>query len=495
MVSRAWFTVFSVGLCLLMPFVSQAGVSVFPQKVMLGEPVILIITGDNIESDFEKVNKDSIRNSFEIFDVEGNSDRLRLTLYPRQTGQLSFPAIRQGRIQFNGTIIEVEKNPEVFIDWKAPPSQAYVQQFISWGTEVKVKDAAFEVTMNRHPHFNAALTHRFETMAVGQSQTLSGKTEMFVMGISSEKAGRFKVRSPMIRIKNSGQRPWLFFDETHFIEFKPIPSYLPAFMPIGEIKISAKPVSFWLEEDRLYEWELKLTGKNLFINTLPDLTQQLWGGNAIEWMTPEIKKEEAMTSEGVVSEMTFQQPFRVAKLGVYVLPDMRVTYFDPETGKLADQTLSGQVIVSVPAFVIWILQTMVLLMVVVLLLLIIVLLNQWLSKIRLLVKLNAAQNNQQIWRAILVWSNGNLASAPGNISFGRWQALIELQVRSDEKLVELVNTLNRVEFSQYNPELKSIAQKWANSLPNFHLKGFLPALRRLLIKFSQSIAVFFNRNH
>jgi hypothetical protein len=58
--------------------VAHAGVTLSTTKVMLGEPIILVVTGKNVENDFTHVDKPGIKKHFEIYDVQGDSDRLRL---------------------------------------------------------------------------------------------------------------------------------------------------------------------------------------------------------------------------------------------------------------------------------------------------------------------------------------------------------------------------------------------------------------------------------
>ena len=479
---------------MLLSFGVQAGVSVFPNQVMLGEPVILVITGENIEADFEKFDKDLIRQSFEIFDIDGDSDRLRLTLYPRKSGQIPFPAMRQGKIQFNGAIVVVDENPDVSVAWTRPRSSAFVQQFELWTADVRVAKSAFELTLEKHPHFNKKVTHQFEPLAVATSGHLSGKTETLVMAVSGEKPGRLKVRSPVVKVKHSGQRPWLFFDDTQYIDLKPLPSYLPSFLPVGEASIEASPLDFWLAEGRLYQWNLKVKGQNLLISTLPDITSQFFADPAIEWLTPDVKKRQRMAEDGLTSELVFQQPFRISEFGFYKLPTLKVTFFNPETGKLADDYLPGHWVVSVPIWVLVILQALLFMVVLLLIGSILMSLYQWLSKMRLIMLLRNAKNNREIWQAIEKWSESNLITPVSNVSFGQWQKLVENQLGQGLQTAELVKVLNEVEFSQLSPELELLAIEWAGRLPNFQLKSFVLVTRRLLVKLANRVSVFFNRN-
>lgn len=464
----------------------QAGVSVFPQKIMLGEPVILVISGDNIEKDFERFDKDKIRQSFEIFDIDGDGDRLRLTLYPRRVGVLEFPAIRQGKIQFSGTEVVVEPNSDVSIEWYPPQSSSYPQRWQVWSAEVEVDDSAFEVSIDKHPHYNKQLRHQVSQQSVQTRQHLSGKTERLMVVFSADQAGEYFARSPMVRIKHSGQRPWLFFDETRSLNFKALPGYLPSYLPVGEVMLDQQPLDFWLATGRLYQWQLELQANNVMIENLPDVTAQLTVNSAIEWLTPEVTKSQDFRVEGISNQLLFDQPFRVNQLGLFRLPDLRVTYFDPQTGKLADSFLKGQWLFAVPIWLIWLLQLVKIAISVLVVILLMTIFYQLWAKLHLQHALNRAQSTQQVWQSIQHWSASQLVGFTANDSLGQWQSKMDQQFDMSLTTDQLVRVLNQYWFSEQSPEVNAVAQAWLSDLPNFQLSG--------LIQLAKRVAIFFKRN-
>lgn len=443
-------------------------VNLSPLQITLGEPVTLILKGHNIESDFAKFDKEKIRKQFEIYDVDGDSDYMRLVLYPRQAGDAHFPAIHIGGLQFDGAVVRVDPNNDVTIEWQPPKNVAYMNQLQGWKVLVKTSDPSLGVRMLLHPHASDKVTHIFTEQPVGGNQRWLGNQRMFQMLVGSEHSGKVKVRTPIVEVQNTGNgRPWLFFDETQWIHVKPLPSYLPVAMPIGKVSLMPSKLSFWQVENQQLDWELTVKGENLDPNTLPDPTSQFAYNHAVEWLMPDQNKHEQWTESGLISERLIKQPLRFASLGLIRLPDIRVTYFDPASGKLVDQFISGQWVFSVPRVVYWLMNVLFYGLVVFLLLLMLwMFMDAW-HKWRLVVAIKQAKNRDEIWQALLIWTVSQFGSEVKNLSFGQWEKKIRTHYGDSSSLSQLVRALDKDHFSLDDEDVRSLVLGWAKSLPVF----------------------------
>ncbi|MBD3821791.1 MAG: BatD family protein [Thiotrichales bacterium] len=463
-----------LGLSLVLVNNAQAMVSVSPKKLMLGEPVIVIIKGQNIEADFSRFDKNKIKKHFEIYDVEGGTNFIRLVIYPRKSGKFQFPAMHIGQLQFAGETIDVAPNPDVNIVWKPPRNTAFVGELQSWKALVTTSANDMGVRLLEHPHANNQVTHLFSAQAMGShsnnanSVTLFGGQRMFQMLIGSDKAGKIKVRTPIIKVQNTGNgRPWLFFDDTQWIHVKPLPSYLPVAMPIGKVSLMPSKLSFWQVENQQLDWELTVKGENLDPNTLPDPTSQFAYNHAVEWLMPDQNKHEQWTESGLISERLIKQPLRFVSLGLIRLPDIRITYFDPVSGKLVDQFISGQWVFSVPRVVYWLMNALFYGLVVFLLLLLLwMFMDAW-HKWRLVVAIKQAKNRDEIWQALLIWTVSQFGSEVKNLSFGQWEKKIHRHYGDASSLSQLVRALDKDHFSLDDEDVRSLVLEWAKSLPVF----------------------------
>ncbi|MDX1796670.1 MAG: hypothetical protein R3219_08085, partial [Hydrogenovibrio sp.] len=440
----------------------QAKVSLYPQNIVLGESVTLILSGSNIEKDFTAFDKSKIRAFFEIYDVEGDQDRIRLELYPRKVGVAKFPPMHIGKLQFAGATVTVKPNPDVSVTWLPPAETGYMNQLQSWTAEVKTSDSGLRVKLQVHPHANPKVKHLFKPLALETPQQLFGQKRVFQMLIGGEDPGKLKVRSPIIEVKHSGNnRPWLFFDHTRWLQLKPLPSFLPVSMPVGRVSLSVPSLDFWQVKGRLLTWSLSLKGQNVEQNSLPDMTHQLIAGTDIEWLTPDVEKGQQWTTEGLVTTKVVKQPFRLAQLGFIQLPGVRVTYFDPNSGKLVDQFVSGQWLFSVPRWLYWLMNTVFYALLGGGLGLLFWILIEAMQKYRLLWRLTRAKDNEAVWRAIQGWTHWHFGSSSDNLTFGQWRQAVENRYDASDELFKLVNQLDRAHFSELSLGVQDSALNWA----------------------------------
>ena len=120
------------GMVLLLTLLSQLAVGaeslvkIYPQQVMLGERVTLVLTGDQALRDFDKLNLAELQHAFAIQDIDASSEQIRLRLYPLSSGLLTIPEMKVGAIRIPLTPITVKPNPEVRVVWQSPKSQVYL---------------------------------------------------------------------------------------------------------------------------------------------------------------------------------------------------------------------------------------------------------------------------------------------------------------------------------------------------------------------------------
>lgn len=481
-----WFLNLLSALLLVFSSWVQAGVSIYPKSVTLGEPVTLVLSGKDIDADFEKIDKNLIRNSFEIYDVDGYSDRLRLTLYPRKPGVARFPELRSGTIQFPGAKIEVKENDAVHIEWKRPQAKGWVQHFRPWLAEVSLSRAADRAELKLHPHANAKVEKQWQGTAVSVERNVFGRTETFLLAVTHSQPGDVSIRSPMIEVRHTGPRPWRFFDQTQTLTFKALPSYLPAFFPVGDLDVSASFSNRLVSTGALHLWRLNVTGTNVLPSTLPDLTSNLHSGHDILWLSSEKTRSTHMTREGIHTSLSFVQPVRFECSGLYALPALTVTYFDANTGKLADKTLPAH---WVGAFPVWLNGLFYLFVTLIGLGLVWVVWHgsrQLFAKWRLVKDLNQARSESDVWNALNTWSQSHLNASFDNRTHGQWLNAMETTFGKNGRLMasayELTKRLDQSCFAFASGTQtpgsdqalwKSAANDFARFTPYFCLRTFI----------------------
>jgi hypothetical protein len=467
----------------------QAKVSIFPKKVMLGLPVIMIISGKNIEEDFKKIDKAELKKRFEIYDIDGDADRLRFVLYPKKTGNLNIPAMHSGNIKFKGEAIVVAENTQVTIKWQPPKNKIYKNQQINWQAEVRVNNSANQIIFEQHPHYNSKLSYKLFSEPFKKDSGFLGKTEQFAMNITPNKVGKVVVRTPVVKIKNTSSNPWLFFDQTVEINVLALPSYLPVATPVGKVNVQMASLPWFISTGELTNLHWSVSAENISLELLPDLSQQLIAKPEIEWLSPSIKPSQAMSEGTNNNKLNVIQPFRVNTAGVFIIPSVRITFFEPKSEQLKDFFTDQQLFLVIPKLLVWLLNIIIYGLILIAVLIFAIIFWQAILKYILIKELQQAKTSSEVWSACLQWSDGLLIDNK-NLSIGQWYKLIIASFGNSFELDKLIEQLNKQNYGQINIKTKAAAIKWSKTLPYFKIKLFFIQL----IKWQNYLLIFFKGN-
>jgi hypothetical protein len=338
-------------------------VRIYPLSVMMGEPVTVTLRSEQVAQRMETLDWQTLERDFVIDRIDRESDRLRLRLYPLQSGVAEMAAHRLGDLQIPHTRIDVRPNPQVSVSWIRPPQQIYPGQSVAWHARVELQDAANLATMQVIPQSDwksaAAEQPLYDKKRADGSQErlLGAHYEMIASsgGAVERQETLVVMRSPVVEIKHRGNRPWRFFDRTAHMQQRVLPSFLPAAQAVGEVHISSPPVAFWQTTGNLNYWEWELTAQGMASGQLPQmvyrLRAQLPYSSDIEWLTDSREVSESIGASGLESRITVRLPFRVLKAGGYQIPSLQWQYFDPHSGKLQTHQLPAHWGVALPGWV------------------------------------------------------------------------------------------------------------------------------------------------
>lgn len=144
------------------------------------------------------------------------------------------------------------------------------------------------------------------------------------------------------------------------VEVSPLPSYLPVQMHVGELKLSAQPLPTEIIVGRPLNWALQLTGSGIsregIAKSLSKLTGAGAGISASKSATFDFYPAGFSLKDGVNAANPLEQilditlPFQARQAGEYVLPELRLPYFNPATGLIEMATLPAQRILVTDPF-------------------------------------------------------------------------------------------------------------------------------------------------
>ena len=461
-------------------------VKIYPQSVMLGERVTLVLNGNQALRDFDQLDLTALKQQFAIHEIDASSDQIRLRLYPLKAGLLTLPETRAGAIHIPSTAIQVNPNPEVDIRWQPPQTEAYLGQNLLWKVTVALKNSANQSSFEARENDN--WQSQLQAQAVAEETNRSGssitKTEQFVGSyqfVASELTQNNRLQtlhSPAVVVKNTTSRRWRFFDAPRTVKILPLPQFLPMNMTVGKVRLKTSTDGVLKVAGDLNYWVWQLEGKGVDRFALDNLVHQLIGQMAhsekLEWLSESRESTSELTTEGVKSRLTVRLPYRALQAGLVSLPELNVRYFDTETGKLVSTNLPADVLVSMPAWLVWLGQWF---------LLIVVLgggygllwqiKQAWLNH-RLRKAMLHAKDAETLINLMFDWQQQQTPIWKPNQPRLRATSLQEFErlEPQSEALTNLIQSLNQLSYAQAGSkptwfEVQKQAKPWINSLALF----------------------------
>jgi len=164
--------------------------------------------------------------------------------------------------------------------------------------------------------------------------------------------------SPVVVVTNRTNRPWRFYAQPSKLTFKPLPQFLPANIPVGPIQFEAVHPGMIQTTGDLNHWVWKLTGLGVNEAALQQLAnqllQQIRVSEQIQWLTESRVLKTQLTEQGLQTQLTVRLPYRMNQAGLLDLPALNAKVFDPESGKLTNQIVASNTLISMPSWLVWI---------------------------------------------------------------------------------------------------------------------------------------------
>ena len=464
-------------------------VRIFPKQVMLGDRVTLSISDDQAIRDFDKLDLTALKQQFAIHDIDVSSDRIRLRLYPISTGLLDIPAMKAGAVRIPKTQIEVKENSEIEVTWQSPKSKIYSAENTLWKATVKLANDANKVSFqaNESDDWNIQV----QSQPLSESVSLvSGKTSVLVANYQFKELGMLTsskttvLQSPAVVVKNTSNNKWLFFDEPHVIQIKPLPSFLPITIPTGRVSLELDTPGFFKFSGDLNYWVWQLTGESVDAATLNQIAHQLIAqiphDEKLEWLTESRERDSILTEQGLKSRLTVRLPYRVLQPGLFSLPELNLRYFDVNTTKLQNQLVASEVQFALPIWLLWIVQWLLLITGLAGLYFVLWQIKQaWLNwKCRQ--AMTQSETAEQLIDAMFDWQQQQRCILKPNQQILRAVSLQQFQHRAEQQLEKrgqksddlavLIQTLNQTLYSEADsnqtwPQTQQQALAWIHSLP------------------------------
>jgi hypothetical protein len=276
----------------------------------------------------------------ETSEVEGATrSRLPFTLYPRQSGTLTLPALAiAGR---HSETLSVEVAPAqaqgvpLAVTAMVATTNPWVREQVLITMEVITPDrfASLAIEPPQLPGFEvialAGERTRLET-AEGERTRLRSGLALFALT-----PGTRRLRLPPVHYRLDGGTRRLFPLPEPELEVKPLPPYVPPTLPVGRVRIDSALEGGGVGlPHELGFWQLRLEADAVPPGWLPPLQRSLVNNEQIRFLPPQSEYSAAANVGGVNARVVHRVPFSALGDGRLALPTLTVDYFDPATGRL-----------------------------------------------------------------------------------------------------------------------------------------------------------------
>lgn len=156
-------------------------------------------------------------------------------------------------------------------------------------------------------------------------------------------AGEQQLELPRIHYRLSGAARYRYLPPPVTLTIKPLPPYVPPTMPVGKIEFSGSltPAGY-LPVDHLAYWTMNIRAEALTPRWLPPIRHQVDSSDVVQFLPETIHRAIKPDQQGIHGQIEIQFPFKPLRSGRLKLPELRLDYFDPETGRLVRRRYAPQ---------------------------------------------------------------------------------------------------------------------------------------------------------
>lgn len=328
--------------------------------VEYGRPVTLTLTAVGLNKDLSLLRLDNLTSSFyiesrdleseklELVDEETGDEifqqRLKLKMYPRQTGKLLIPAFTLEEVSSNQlelTILEARNSGHsIQLDSTTSSTQVWQREKILISLTLYTADEFATVKLAQQAVAGVEITALPVSRVWNENKNGGLSTIKTGWSLLPLRPGNSEIELPAVEYHLNGVVRRVFHLPNLKLNIRPLPSYLPPTIPVGKIKISSSisvrnsESTRLLYTDELAYWNVSIESKSLTPYWLPPVLRQIKPGKDISFF-PAISTRSMQTDEsGVNGRVSHSIPFKPLANGYTDIPSLEIKYFDPLTGRL-----------------------------------------------------------------------------------------------------------------------------------------------------------------
>ena len=330
-------------------------VSVETKQIELGKPLTLRLHSNQTRTPLTQIDLSEIKNQFHI---NSHSDTLKyvrnaqyweIQLYPRSQQTTTIPALFFLNKLASPIDIQVlspvdsKTGTPIQVSYAAIPDEVWERQTIRIVCRISTEFPIANIV-------SRVATHNAFT--IQQTESQSNRTEQGYIHqagwlVQSHQKGRQQLELPGVQLVRDGVVTHVFFPPIIRVSVQALPFYLPPGIPVGNFQASFES-SMWplVIKDRIHKLRIKLSSDNNRLENLTNLGIRIRSNDTVQLfdqshtLTWQYKNEKWHAHNDIL--------FTARQTGLSALPTIELRYFDPVSGQLKNQHLTGPVFLVLP---------------------------------------------------------------------------------------------------------------------------------------------------
>lgn len=338
--------------------------TVAPGPAEYGRPIPVELLAERLQPrldalDLSALDADFVVRPLENVDVDSQAgrQRWRLQLVPRRPGLLRIPPLTYADTTTAAVQISVAPASEgrqhapIEVRSRLSANSGWLRQPLELVMEIETPSryVGFEV--------DAVKQAGVELIPIPHSASpAAGGRTLHRLGwrIIPQQPGHLSVQLPPVNYRRDGVITHRFYPPRLALDIKPLPSYLPATLPVGPVALQMiLPEPWYVRQGALRFITLRLSGQGATDRDMAHVIRQIRVGQGIRFYPASETGAKAGQDGGASGEIEYRLPFTSNAVGLLSLPPIRLQYFDPDSGRIETRIQAPGRLLVLSAWMIW----------------------------------------------------------------------------------------------------------------------------------------------
>jgi len=328
-------------------------------QIELGKPLWLELSTNQTTPSLNTIDFNELGKQFHIdknwpinIDPKLGRQSWRLRLYAYSTGAKTIPSLLYASLRSAALDIEIKDaiDPKTNTPIKLQTYISHDENHPAWVRE-QILVRYTLLTQNAYSQFqipNDTLPGIEIRSFALDAKPRSTQQYQYTLGwsIHALQAGMPQLSLPPLQFINDGVPTHHFYTPPLALSIKALPIYVPATMPVGQLRVLVPDHWRFTFSQRLAQFPLIINGRGIPFNQLPAIANEIQSTASLRTYPTRAQPEDSFTADGMMSSASYQVSYKPISQGLLSLPPIRLNYFDPNSATVKTLELESVRIVS-----------------------------------------------------------------------------------------------------------------------------------------------------